>query len=85
MKSIKEYIYETTDLGLAAAIVAVGYQDWDIKSQPNSKQKVFVISGLTEVGVNELERDYYSKSLTVDACTYSQSLKSLKTRVLNSI
>lgn len=72
--------FQTTDLGSASAAVAAGFVLRSlIKDVPNRAQ--FVFDDTPELQAT-LEK-YWSGSLSVDAKTYFETIKWLKTRLYN--
>lgn len=81
MIRLLEKIFQTFDLGLAAALISVGFQLLDLnKSNPRKVQFLFKAS-------NELQEaieDYWSDNLKVNARTYFENLKMLKNRIYSN-
>lgn len=74
---MKDY-YETTDLGLAAALVASGHKLVDVnKIQPRRAVFIFAVSEDIENDVDS----YWSNTLLVSALEYFEATKRVKTRL----
>jgi hypothetical protein len=70
--------YETTDLGLAAALTAVGFMLADVnKTEPRRAIFVFVQNNAVSKAVD----DYWNDRLSVSALSYADAMKRLKTRL----
>lgn len=70
--------YETTDLGLAAALTAAGFMLADVdKTEPRRAVFVFVPSN----GLSKAVNDYWNDRLSVSALSYADAMKRLKTRL----
>ena len=74
IKLLKE-IFQTFDLGLAGALISIGYQLLDLnKSNPRKVQFIFPESN----EIYKAVEDYWSGNLQVDARTYFDSIRMLK-------
>jgi Domain of unknown function (DUF5659) len=70
--------YATSDLGLAAALVASGHMLVSV-NKDNPRRAIFIFK---ETGdLYSLADNYFNNSLTVYAQGYFESLKRLKTRL----
>lgn len=73
-----ENYYETSDLGLATALVAVGVVLNDIdKSNPRRALFLFADDG----DVSALAENYWNGTLTLSAQTYFDTIKRVKARL----
>jgi len=70
--------YSTTDLGLAAALVACGRLLISV-DKDNPRRAVFIFKDTGDL--QSLSDSYFDNSLTVQAQGYFESLKRLKTRL----
>jgi hypothetical protein len=70
--------YETSDLGLAAALLASGVGLVGVNKQ-NPKRAVFVFTDSPHV--QEAVADYWDDKLFMSALTYFDATKRLKTRL----
>lgn len=77
IKTINQ-IFSTFDLGLAAALISIDFQLFDLdKSNPRKVQFLFKDSN----DLQEAIEDYWSNSLKVNARTNFETLKMLKNRI----
>ncbi len=77
MSITKDY-YKTSDLGLATALVAVGYKLVDLdKSNPRRAEFKFIDDEQLRMAAD----DYWNSALNVSALAYFDWLKRLKTRL----
>lgn len=75
--ALKNY-YETTDLGLATALAAVGIQLAEIdKSNPRRATFIFV----ENIETRQLVDDYWNDTLAISARLYFENMKRLKARL----
>lgn len=70
---------EITDLGFACALVTMGYEP-DMKVRGTQAFFVFPWSTIME----EIEIDYFSHSLPLDARTYQKNLRRLKRQIIEA-
>ena len=73
--------YQTTDIGSATALVSLGYS-LACLDKSNPRRALFVFDNST--GIQAILKDYWSGSLSVDAKTYFETHKWLKSRIYNS-
>ncbi|HTE57186.1 MAG TPA: DUF5659 domain-containing protein [Verrucomicrobiae bacterium] len=73
-----ENYYETSDLGLAAALLACNVLLVRVNKE-NPRRAVFVFVESTEV--NSLVQEYWNGSLAVGALGYFENTKRLKSRI----
>jgi hypothetical protein len=72
-----EYVYKTSDLPLAAAMMSFGYIF--LKMEGTEKKKSFVLDYSTaQYDPQAIRTLFMSKQLKVDALTFSEDLKRLK-------
>lgn len=67
---------KTTDLGLTATLITLGYTVEMDKTNPRVE---FIFDDWEEI--NRITKDYWNKSLKVDPLEYFNNLKILKTRL----
>lgn len=72
--------FSTSELGLATAIVCLGYELREIKRiAPSSNKVVFIFVAPEEV--EQIVQNYWSNKLAVDARSMFENLKMLKSRI----
>ncbi len=71
----------TFDLGLVAALISTGFQLQDL-NKSNSKKVQFVFTESDDI--KQAAEDYFSCNFQVDAQTYWNSVKALKSRMYSS-
>lgn len=83
-KEKKEFI--TTDLHLAAALITYGIELLDVRvnSMSGKSSGVFVLKK-EGIDINDLTKKYYDSNLKIDAYTYKNNLKKLKTLAMSII
>lgn len=70
--------YETSDLGLATAFLAIGHELLEVdKSHPRRASFKFACNEDANVDAN----DYWNNKLQVSALAYFEAMKRLKTRL----
>lgn len=69
---------KTADLGFAATLVSLGYPVKDLE-RTTSRQVYFCFE--EPPAFSEIENNYWSKNLAVDAYTLCQNIKLLKNRL----
>lgn len=74
---MKNFIYETTDLALAATL----YISFELMSidRADPRRVIFVFEAKAEI--DKLIEDFWNKRYKVDALTYFSALKTLKSRI----
>jgi molybdopterin/thiamine biosynthesis adenylyltransferase len=72
--------YTTSDLGCVSALVATGIQIESV-NRSNPQRVVFVFDASVEL--NQIVEAYWNGSLSVDAKTYFETQKWLKSRIYN--
>lgn len=72
------YEYETSDLGLATALIAAGLELVRIEKN-NPRRATFVFDNSEQLHTHE--REYWADELFVSALKYSDTLKRLKARL----
>lgn len=80
MRPTHHSTYTTRDLGLAAALVTVGYKVTELEPYDDTGAFSFV----TDIDFGrgkELEQEYYKMRLTVPAKAYANEVRSLRARV----
>lgn len=71
--------YKTRDLGLAAALVTIGYEVVELE---HWKERAFTfVTNLDFSDGKKLETEYYKLKLEVPAKSYSLSVRDLRSRV----
>lgn len=78
MKNNSNQSFLTSDLGLTAALLSHGCQIEKMDRTNPGKIK-FVVRGNDDL--NRLIQGYWSKDLRVDALSYFESLKNIKSRI----
>jgi hypothetical protein len=74
--------YKTTSLPLAAAIQAVSTSKLELVERNNSSQKaVFIFDRTKDPSFDEIVARFWSSSLPIDAATYFNAIKSVKSRL----
>lgn len=72
----------TYDIGLAAALVTLGYALWDVdKSNPKKSQFIFKRDGHIDKMINQ----YWDDKLTIPVRSFYDNLKMLKNRLYSVI
>jgi hypothetical protein len=72
--------YQTTDIGSATALVSVGHSLASL-DKTNPRRALFVFDNSTDLQARL--KDYWSGTLSVDAKTYFENHKWLKSRIYN--
>ena len=73
--------FETSDLGLATALISGNYKLASLKRIAHNKvQFVFLFTA----SINKTIEDYWSDDLKVNARTYFDNLKALKNRIYSN-
>lgn len=72
--------YQTTDIGSATALVSIGYSLVSL-DKSNPRRALFVFDDSNDLQARL--KDYWSGSLSVDAKTYFETYKWLKSRIYN--
>ena len=70
--------YTTTDLGLSAALLTVGFELVSLNKQ-NPNKVVFIFSRKT--GIDKTIKSYWNGDLKVDAQGYFNAIKRLKNQI----
>ena len=77
-----ENLYTTPSLDLAAALIASSLATLkNIEFSTNSPKAYFVLNGITKTDLDRGLELFWAKDLIVDASTYFETLKSLKSRL----
>lgn len=74
-------MFNTSDLGLASALVSAGIRLSDL-DKSNPRRVEFIFEGTDEV--LQLVDDYWANNLRVSPLTYFNSMKMLKNRIYSS-
>lgn len=74
-------MFNTSDLGLASALVSVGVRLMDL-DKSNLRRVEFVFEDTEEI--KQLVDDYWANNLRVSPLTYFNSMKMLKNRIYSS-
>lgn len=74
----KNTYFKTSDLGLVAALQIFGYPI-ETMDRSNPAKIIFVIAG--DKMMDDLIQKFWSKNLEVDALSYFESLKNIKSRI----
>jgi hypothetical protein len=80
MKTTNDY-FTTSDLGLVSSLIASGYRVSRI-DRSRSNRAVFLIKRNNKL--NDLVSAYFNHQLKVDALTFFNSMKELKTRIYHT-
>lgn len=71
---------KTDSLTFAAYLSCVGFDPTSIERDPSSPKYIFVFD-MSEENFNSHADSFWSRKTSVDALTYSESLKALKSRI----
>lgn len=77
-KTISQEIFPTQDLGCAAALISAGFTLKDL-NRSNPKKVLFYFN--YKAGIEEATEDYFSDKLQVNARTFWDNCKMIKTRI----
>ena len=72
-------LLDTQDMGLAVGLVSKGYKLLELESNGYSKRVTFRFQ--QETSIDQAAQDYWSGRMHVDAKTYWNEMKNLKTRL----
>jgi hypothetical protein len=72
-------LLDTQDMGLAVGLISKGYELLELESSGYSKRITFRFQ--QEKSIDEAAQDYWSGRMQVDAKTYWNEMKNLKTRL----
>jgi hypothetical protein len=72
-------LLDTQDMGLAVGLVSKGYELLELESKSYSKRVTFRFQ--QETSIDQAAQDYWSGRMQVDAKTYWNEMKNLKTRL----
>lgn len=81
MFSKNDNYYYTSDLGLCAALVCVGFELIDL-NRDNPRKVGFVFE--KKVGLDEVVKDYFSGKLKVSARMLFDNIKAVKNRLYSN-
>lgn len=77
---MKKQLVDTEDFGLAIALVCCGYELAALERQKQGSNRI-TFRFLAHDSIDEDAQNYWSGKLTVDAKTYWNESKNLKTRL----
>lgn len=79
MRASNEQLTDTQDMGLSVALICAGYELVDLESQAAGKRVTFRFKTMS--GIDQVAQNYWAGKLSVDAKTYWNETKNLKTRL----
>jgi hypothetical protein len=80
MKNLNGELYASSDLSLISALYLYGYEIDSIDKE-NPRKAVFCVK--RDERLNEVLQAYFSNSLKVNALTYFNAIKAVKSRLYN--
>lgn len=80
-ETLEKDLYQSSDISLCAALSCYGYVVEGIERQPSGKA-TFLIEKNNEI--NNVIKRFFNHQLKVDALSYFNFLKELKTRIYNT-